>query len=370
MLKQKINITFILLLLFLNTIGYSQKVGVVLSGGGPRGVTHVGVLKALEENNIPIDYIVGTSMGAIVGGLYAAGYSPDEIEQFILSEELLSWLSPSLDPKYRDFFRKSDPNAAWHIFKLAYDSTLRAKVPTNILSPHKMDIGFIEIFSGASAASQYNFDSLFVPFRCVASDVADSKEVMFSDGQLEKAIRASMTFPFYFKPIRVDGKLLFDGGLYNNFPVDVLEDEFKPDIVIGSKAASNYGPPKEDDPVSMIQSMLMTSTKYKVPEDKGILIEPDLWSVNVTDFSNTKSFIDSGYVATINSLPEINKLLSNREQSLDIEEKRKEFNNNKPKFTIHNIIIEGITEVQKKYISKVIRKQDLLYEFNELDIIT
>lgn len=367
MLKPIINIASVLLLLLVSTFVFSQKVGVVLSGGGPRGVTHVGVLKALEENNIPIDYIVGTSMGAVVGGLYAAGYSPEEIENFILSEEMLAWLSPDVDPKYKDYFRQSDPNASWQIFKLTYDSLLRARIPTNILSPHKMDFGFIEIFSGASAACANQFDSLFVPFRCIASDVTDSKEVIFSSGPLEKAIRASMTFPFYFKPIKIDGKLMFDGGIYNNFPVDILEEEFTPDIIIGSKAASNYGPPIEDDPVSMIQSMVMTSTKYEVPEN-GILVEPNLWSVNVTDFSNTKAFIDSGYVATVSKLPEIKKSIGKQHTQTKIREERLAFRNKKPKLQIQNIIIKGVTDEQVKYISKVIRKQKLLYEFNELTL--
>lgn len=368
MLKPTLNIASILLLLLVSTLVFSQKVGVVLSGGGPRGVTHVGVLKALEENNIPIDYIVGTSMGAVIGGLYAAGYTPDEIEGFILSEELLSWLSPDVDPKYRDYFRHSDPNASWQIFKLTYDSLVRARIPTNILSPHKMDFGFIEIFSGASAASGHDFDSLFVPFRCIASDVTESKEVIFNNGQLEKAIRASMTFPFYFKPIRIDGKLMFDGGIYNNFPVDILEEEFTPDIIIGSKAANNYGPPVEDDPVSMIQSMVMTSTKYDVPEENGILIEPELWSVNVTDFSNTKAFIDSGYVMTIKQLPEIKKLVSAKESKSDLMERRIAFKKKEPILKIQSILIKGVTEEQQKYFGKVIQREKLLYEINEFNL--
>jgi len=370
MLKPSKNIASIALLLLMSTFVFSQKVGVVLSGGGPRGVTHVGVLKALEENNIPIDYIVGTSMGAVVGGLYSAGYSPDEIEDLILSEELLSWLSPDVDPKYRDYFRHSDPNASWQIFKLTYDSLLRARIPTNFLSPHKMDFGFLKIFSSASAASGNNFDSLFVPFRCIASDVTESKEVIFAEGQLEKAIRASMTFPFYFKPLKIDGKLMFDGGIYNNFPVNVLDDEFNPDIIIGSKAASNYGPPIEDDPVSMIQSMVMTSTKYDVPEENGILINPNMWSVNVTDLSNSRAFIDSGYVATIKMLPEINKLIDSKENNSDLKVRRQAFKEKKPILKIQEVKIKGVTKEQQKYFEKVIRKKELLYEINEFELST
>jgi NTE family protein len=365
MIKLKIFIISILLLVFVGNELYSQKVGVVLSGGGPRGVTHVGVLKALEEYNIPIDYIVGTSMGAIIGGLYAAGYSATEIESIIISQELQDWLSSDIDPRFNDYYKKSKPNASWKIFKLKYDSIVKAQIPTNIISPHKLDFGFLELYSGASAASNYNFDQLFVPFRCVAADVAETKEMVFNKGPLEKAIRASMTFPFYFKPIKIDGKLMFDGGLYNNFPVDVMELEFNPDVIIGSKAANNYGPPREDDAVSMIQSMLMSSTKYDVPEDRGVLIEPDLWSVNVTDFSNAKAFIDSGYVSTVRKIPELRKQIKNISDRAIIDKKRNDFRKSIPKLEIRDIIIKGVTEERQKYIKKVINVEDLIIELND-----
>ena len=102
----------------------------------------------------------------------------------------------------------------------------------------------MEWFAEAGAACNYNFDELAIPFRCVASDISENKFIVLKQGNLDKAIRASMTFPFYFKPIRIENKLMWDGGMYNNFPVDVLIEEFKPEIIIGSKAASNYGPPR------------------------------------------------------------------------------------------------------------------------------
>jgi len=296
----------ILLITFCQANG--QRVGLVLSGGGAKGVTHIGVLKALEENDIPIDYISGTSMGAIIGGLYASGYTPEEIEDFVNSPEMLSWISGGINPRYTYYYKKPDPNASWQIFKITYDTVLHARLPSNIVSPFELDFGFLELFAGAGAAAKYNFNDLYIPFRCVASDITDNKPMVIKDGQVDKAVRASMTFPFFFHPIKIDGKLMFDGGMYNNFPVDIMTEEFTPEIIIGSKAASNYGPPQEDDIISQVQSMLMANTSYQVDLDNGILIEPELKRTNVTDFSNTKEFIDSGYVATLRVIPRIEEL--------------------------------------------------------------
>ncbi|MCB2220400.1 MAG: patatin-like phospholipase family protein [Bacteroidetes bacterium] len=338
----------------------AQKVGVVLSGGGPRGVAHVGVLKALEENEIPIDYIVGTSMGAIVGGLYASGYSPDEILQMITSDEMRSWISGSINNQDHFLFKETPPNASWQMFKITYDTVLRAKLPTNLVSPREMDFGFLRIFSGASAAAGYNFDNLLIPFRCVASDIVESHEVTFKTGQLEKAVRASMTFPFYFKPIKVNNRLMFDGGMYNNFPVDVLIAEFNPEVIIGSKAASNFGPPADDNIISLIQSMLMANTRYTVDTASGILIEPQLWSVNVTDFSNTQQFIDSGYVSTIRKIPEIKKFINRTITQEEIKAKREAFRSKIPAIKINDIIVKGVNDRQKQYLQRLVRKRKLV----------
>jgi NTE family protein len=350
--------------------GNTQSVGLVLSGGGPRGVTHVGVLKALEENNIPIDYITGTSMGAIVGGLYAAGYSPEEIESMIQSDEMISWLSTTLEPEYRHYFKQQQPSASWQLFKIIFEPEIKAKLPTNIVSPFRMDFGFVELFSGASAAAGYNFDSLLVPFRCIAADVEQSRPVILKYGQLEKAIRASITFPFYFQPIKIDGRLMFDGGMYNNFPADILVSEFKPDVIIGSKAASNYGPPQDDDIISQIQSMLTANTHYEINPDSGVLIEPELWSVNVTDFSNNSSFIDSGYVATQRQIPKIKQFVSRVETKEEKNDKREAFHSSIPKLHINNILFEGISDTRKDYLERLIRKDKFLEKVNSGEMST
>ncbi len=335
----------------------AQKVAVVLSGGGAKGVTHIGVLQALEENGIPIDYIAGTSMGAIIGGLYASGYSPAQMLQIINSQEFTKWVSGKLDEQYTYFFRKSQPDPSWLNFKFRYDSTLQTQFPTNIISPLRMDFAFLELFSEASAVSDYDFNKLMVPFRCVASDIRNNSQYILKQGDLGTAIRASMTFPFYFKPIRIDGHLLFDGGMYNNFPSDVVLEDFSPDIIIGSKASANYPPPSEDDVVSQLKAMLMDETKYNVYCDASVLIEPELETVNLTDFSHTDAFIDSGYVATMRLIPEIRLFVLDTVTQAMHDSIRKRFNDRKPEIKINSIEIKGLQPGQASYIANAVMGQ-------------
>ena len=173
-------------------------------------------------------------------------------------------------------------------------------------------------------------------------------------GDLGSAIRASMTFPFYFKPIRIDGKLLFDGGMYNNFPSDVVMEDFFPDIIIGSKAAGNYDPPKEDDVVSQLGSMLMGETKFDLYCDASVLIEPRLKDVNVIDFSNTEAFIDSGYVATQRLIPSIRQFVVDTVTQAMHDSIRNKFNNSKPPLIINSVEVRGLEPGQSVYVANAI----------------
>jgi len=335
----------------------AQKVAVVLSGGGAKGVCHVGLLKALEEHDIPIDYIAGTSMGAIVGGLYAAGYTPAQMEELFLSEEFMRWASGTIDPTYNYYYKKDNHNAAWTSLKLKYKAQrITPRLPTNLVSPYEMDFQFIQIFADAGAVAAYDFDKLFVPFRCVASDIAANRPFVLSRGSLEDAIRASMTFPFYFKPIKIDGRLLFDGGMYNNFPVDVVIHDFQPDYIIGCKAAGEYTVPDPDNLLSQIENMLMTKTPYEIPPGHaGVMVKPGLLQVDVTDFSHTRAFIDSGYVAALALIDSI-KLSVKRKEGIDERKhKRDFFNNHKPETFIDSLHVEGIKPAQADYVRKLLR---------------
>ncbi len=172
---------------------YAQKVGLVLSGGGSSGIAHVGVLKALEENNIPINYISGTSIGALIGAYYSAGYTPAEIEKIVKSEFFKQVTLGDLPPKYTYLLKKRNDFASWISFKLSLKNKLINNLPTNVINSVPIDYYLMETFTGVNALAKNNFDSLLVPLRCVASDVKNNKTIIFDKGDLSQSLRASMS---------------------------------------------------------------------------------------------------------------------------------------------------------------------------------
>ena len=199
----------IIMILMPSLLCAQQKVGLVMSGGGAKGLAHIGVIKALEEENIPIDYVTGTSMGAIVAALYSMGYTPDEMIERIKSDDFQRWYTGTMDRKYMFYFKRNSevPDMRGIHFDIK-DSLRIVKPSVNIVNATPMNLGFMEIFAGANAACKSDFDNLMIPFRCVASDVHKKKQVIFSNGDLGDAVRSSMSYPFFFKPIRKDGVLL------------------------------------------------------------------------------------------------------------------------------------------------------------------
>ena len=188
----------------------AQKVGLVLSGGGAKGMTHIGIIRALEENCIPIDYITGTSMGAIIGSLYAMGYSPDEMEELLRSPDFKRWYSGQVETKYEYYFKKNRPTPEFFSIRFSFKDSLNLKpqiLPTNIVNPIQMNVVFVELFARSTAQCKGDFSNLFVPFRCIASDVYNKKMLVMRNGDLGDAVRASMSFPFVFKPIEIDSIL-------------------------------------------------------------------------------------------------------------------------------------------------------------------
>lgn len=352
---------FILFFLCSTESVYSQRVGLVLSGGGSSGLAHVGVLKALEEAQIPIDYIAGTSMGALVGGMYAMGYSPDEIIQIVTSDDFNEWVFGKPLDRYVYFFRERDPEASWAGIKFRVDSVIQTRFPTSIVSPSNMDYAFFERTAAVSAAANYNFDSLFVPFRCVAADIHNKAEVVFEKGDLGQALRATTTYPFFFKPIVVDGKLLFDGGLYNNFPADVMYNEYLPDIIIGSTVASEMKPPKEDDIVSQIKNMLMERTAYSAvcETESMLIIRPEIPKVSILDFNQTPEMIASGYMTTKERLADLRKMIPRIQDSLQLAKRRHNFRHNLQPLEIESIEIEGLNKNQVNYVKRAFQSKKL-----------
>ncbi len=359
--------TYLLVLFFLcgiNTIS-AQKVGLVLSGGGAKGMTHIGVIKALEENGIPIDYVAGTSMGAIIGGMYAIGMTPDEMIELLKSDDFKRWSTGEIEQKYIYYYKNADPSPA--IFDLRFrvnlshglDSfSIKPVFPTNMISPVQMNYAFLELFMEANALADNNFNNLFVPFRCVASDIYKKEAVIFRKGDLGDAIRASMTFPFVFKPIEIDSCLLFDGGIFNNFPVDVMKKDFNPDFMIGSVVASDPEKPSIDDVYLQLQAMIMNPTNYSIPKDEGIVLEFDMKGQPLFDFSKVEEFVELGYSQTISQLDEIKKHVERRVSEQELDEKRLSYRQKFPEPVFQNIYMTGIDSLQQLYVSKVFKNNE------------
>lgn len=291
-------------LLFLNSTIAQQKVGLVLSGGGATGLAHIGVLKALEERGIPIDYITGTSAGALVGSLYSAGFSPEEIENYVLSDNFQLMSKGQIKPNQHFLLREEEANASLINVLFTSKNILKKALPTNFITSSFLDFEMLKILGTTGASYHKNFDSLFVPFRCVSSDITNKRSITFSKGNLNEAVRSSMTFPFYFSPLRVDSNLLFDGGLYNNFPADVMYKEFNPDFIIGSNVSYNAEAPTEDDLISQIINMLVSHTDFSLPCEMGIIIHPET-KVKTFDFEDVKKAINDGYTSTLKYLDSI-----------------------------------------------------------------
>lgn len=346
---------FFLLALFCFRFAQAQKVGLVLSGGGAKGMTHIGIIRALEENNIPIDYIAGTSMGAIVGSLYAMGYSPDDMEALLRSPDFKRWYSGQVESQYEYYFKKGRPTPEFLNIRFAFKDSLRSKslrLPTSMVSPIQMNLVFVELFARSTAACRGDFDDLFVPFRCVASDVYNKKPLIMRSGDLGDAVRASMSFPFVFKPIEIDSILAYDGGIYNNFPTDVMREDFHPDVIIGSVVAANPSKPNENDLMSQIENMVMQKTDYSIPDSLGIVMTFKYNDVNLLDFDRLDELHDIGYNRTMSMMDSIKSRVHRRVNADNIRLRRMVYRSNLPQFRFRDIYIDGANPQQQAYIKK------------------
>lgn len=347
-------------------------VAVVLSGGGTKGMAHIGVLKALEEHNIPIDYIAGTSIGAIIGGMYAAGYAPGEIAELVLSEEFEHAAVGHIDDMYRHYYLEPHPDPSWINLYFGWEdrfepqNIVRQNIPSNIVSPYLMDFLFMEYLGPAAAAANYHFDNLFVPFRCIVTDVESRSAVAMRDGSLPDAVRASMTFPFYFQPIEIDGKLMMDGGMFNNFPADVVHEEFQPDVVIGSVVSGNPAPPKRDDIVSQLENLLQHPSQYDILTDQGVLIKPAVPDIAVNDMSRNAEIIEQGYLATIAKIDSINGFINQHADPVLRERRRRDFRFSIPDQIVGEIHVGGLSNEHRDFVLQALGQESLPLTFDEL----
>ncbi|MGN1364726.1 MAG: patatin-like phospholipase family protein, partial [Victivallis vadensis] len=337
----------------LSILGLSaQTVGLVMSGGGAKGAAHIGVIKALEESGVPIDYVTGTSIGAIIGSLYAMGYSPEEMLQLMLSDEFGYWQTGTVEEKYSYYFKEPDPTPEIANFSIDLSDSLQVKanfLPNSLINPIQMNQAFMALFAQATAKAGWNFNNLFVPFRCVASDVYTKKAIVFKSGDLGDAVRASMSFPFVFQPIWKDSVPLFDGGIYDNFPTGPMREAFHPDFIFGSSLSTGESKPSNNI-YNQLEEMVMQKTTYDVPEEEGMLIKFNFPDVSLLDFHKGKALMEIGYKRTLSLIDSIKQRVPRVVPFEEVQARRKAYRESLPPLIFHNIHITGVSEGQKRYI--------------------
>lgn len=361
---KRISIVISFFFILINSL-QAQRVGLVLSGGGAKGAAHIGVIKAYEENEIPIDYITGTSIGAIIGSLYAMGYTPDEMLQLMLSKEFGYWQTGTVEDDYMYYFRKPDPTPEMAHFSIDMSDSLQIKtnfLPQSLINPIQMNQAFMALYAQATAKAAWNFDNLFVPFRCIGSDIYNKKPVIFKNGDLGEAVRISMTFPLFFKPVWKDSVPMFDGGIYDNFPVKTMKEDFHPDFIFGVALSTGKSKPS-NNPYNQIETMIMQETNYEVDEEDGMIIRFNMPDVSLLDFQKANEIMEMGYKRTMSLIDSI-KGRVHRKMPLDsLNLRRKQYKESLPPLVFKNIYITGVSESQQKYIESQLHR-DINQEFS------
>ena len=283
------------------------KVGVVLGGGGAKGAAHIGVLKYMEEMGIPVDYVAGTSMGSIIGGLYVMGYTPNELSELIAGMDWSAYIGNKIDRstmskemRQRNSTLLLDvPFSLDNLFDSDSDATLMSQLP----SAYVNNSSLINLFNDLCVGYQeeMDFNDLPIPFACVATDMITGKEVVLRNGCIPTAMRASMAIPGVFSPVAIDTALLVDGGLVNNFPADVLR-EMGADIIIGIEITSTKDITLDDlqSLPQLLSRLVTTSTSGKREENRemcDIYIVPDISGYGMLSFTHEAidTLVERGY---------------------------------------------------------------------------
>ncbi|MCH9696073.1 MAG: patatin-like phospholipase family protein [Gammaproteobacteria bacterium] len=293
------------------------RVGLVLGGGGARGAAHIGVLKELERLQIPVDAIAGTSMGAIVGGLYAMGMNAEELEVLVSSLDWTAALTDHPDRADVSFRRKQDDRA----FPIDFELGVRGSellLPKGVIQGQKLDLLLRELTLDVSHIS--DFDELPIPFRAIAADIVVGEAVVLDSGDLSQAIRASMSVPGVFAPTRIGERTLVDGGLIGNLPVDVMRNMGVDVIIAVDVEFPLYGAEELESVVAISEQMLTilirkeTLRQIDSMSDSDVLVRPELGTYASTNFAEITETIEPGQLAARGQQSRLQELsLSNEE---------------------------------------------------------
>ena len=281
------------------------RIGLVLGGGGARGAAHVGVLKVLEELRIPVDYVVGTSMGSIVGGLYASGMNSQQIEQIVQAMDWNDVFEDYPSREQRSFHRKQDDRTYAFKVKPGFNHG-KIQIPLAYIRGQKLDLVLSRL--SLSTFEVRDFDRLPIPYRAVATDIETGKEVVLAEGSLAQAIRASMAVPAAFDPVEINGRLLVDGGLANNVPVSVARDMGADVLIVVDVGSGLYSRDQITNALDVTGQLanflftLNTEQQLKTLGPRDVLIRPPLGDIGGGSFERAAEAIPIGERAARESM--------------------------------------------------------------------
>jgi len=330
------------------------RIGVVLSGGGAKGIAHVGTLRMLEALNIPIDYIGGASMGAVIGGLYAMGYTAAQLDTIVRRTDWMSLFNDAPERRHISVFDRKNRDP--YQLRVPFD-------PRNITGFAR---GMIEGQHIDNMLTHYLFESyritdfsdLTVPFFAVATDLIAAESVIFDSGNLIHAVRASMAVPSVFSPIEIDGRLLVDGGVLNNFPILEMRRRGV-DIIIGVDVGWQYQDKSElQSFVQIIEQVVFMGGQWlnnRNREDADILIVPDLGTLTALSFASADSILEIGHIAARKAYPELRRLADMLHERFDIEPFNREPYVRSDVVTIDTIILRGNERYSDNFILQSLR---------------
>lgn len=326
------------------------KIGLVLSGGGAKGLAHIGVLKVIDEAGIKIDYIGGTSMGAIIGGLYAAGYSGQQLDSIFKSVELSELIQDNVPRSAKTFYEKEDSER--YALGLPFDN-FKVSFPEGISGGQNIYNEFVRLLYHVKDID--DFDKLPIPFLCIATDIESGKPVLLNKGYLPEAIIASGTLPSLFEPSEVDGKILIDGGVVNNYPIDEIKAKGA-DVIIGVDVQDALA---NREGLSSATEILLQINNYRTVNDMtkkvgktDVYIKPNIEDFSVIDFERSDDIIASGENAASEKLEALKTLALKSAQKKEKKLKPKKVNDS---LTINRLILTGNDNYTRAYIKGKLR---------------
>ena len=324
-----------------NVVRHRPKVGVVLCGGGAKGFSQIRLLKMIDEAGVPVDYIAGTSIGSIIGSLYAVGYDPDVMEELVREQDWNQIIYDKFSRSFAPVENKMQDRQYLATFPI---SDGKVKVKSSLVDGVCVNLLLSRLMLPASHIK--NYSELSVPFFCIATDVENACQYEMTKGNLARSVRASMSIPFLFKPVVIDGKVLVDGGMVNNFPVRNMKERGI-DIIIAIDVEDDVIPASQlDNSVGLLESMMKLASQKEseyAREHSDIFIKPNLHGRNMMSFNDFDSILQYGEDAARLFYPKL-KRLADSLYAIEPYEIHRPHLQPINSIKVTNVVVEGISE--------------------------